>query len=685
MFKTFFSILAFLTATTVYADAVIFSGNDVKTLKPNIDLFGQGKILSGTIDPSSVATSAPAGSIYLNTSNGNLYRKVDAGSSTNWQKVGSAGVAGSIVPNPDWETGTSGWTASAGSYARTTTAADVAFGAGSGSFDASAASQTLTSTAVSIPTGLYANNGLASCSFKTAATDYLLQVYDGTNVLVSTTIPASTQYQKLSANFIFPSSGSLSLRISSQSNAAILYMDDCYLGSASNLTNVSQAQFMGSIRASGLSAPWSSTGTGLQDFAPIASVTYTTAGQALAPSTNIPAIRFTNLPPGTYYVTFRASMQQGASSGQCYFKLWDGSNYMSTDALTGAANQYAPDTLVGVATYSTAQSDITFRLRLRDQTVSSNCRVSQSGWNDEQMQIQVYRFPSTSELALRSDQFRDTIGEVFYVAQSVCPAGSIAADGSAVSRTTYAQLFNRTGTTFGAGDGSTTFNVPDLRGIFVRGTGSQTVSGTTYSGTLGTKQDDRMQGHRHSMDIANDGGGLLSTRNYILGYTNPGGSSTGPWGQPAGQGIKDPTSDGTNGTPRTGSETRPANIALTACISTVTAQAPILVGSVTSSSAGAERVERALMSGICSSGTCSLTSSTPGISSITYSSTGVYSVSFAAGTFSGTPSCHCNDQINPSTCSVTGATSSSAIMRAYQVSPAGYVNASLNITCMGPR
>lgn len=42
-------------------------------------------------------------------------------------------------------------------------------------------------------------------------------------------------------------------------------------------------------------------------------------------------------------------------------------------------------------------------------------------------------------------------------------------DGSAVSRTTYAALFGVIGTAFGVGDGATTFNVPELRGEFIRG------------------------------------------------------------------------------------------------------------------------------------------------------------------------------------------------------------------------
>lgn len=60
-------------------------------------------------------------------------------------------------------------------------------------------------------------------------------------------------------------------------------------------------------------------------------------------------------------------------------------------------------------------------------------------------------------------------GSVIYVAKSTPPTGYLKANGALVSRTTYADLFAAIGTTFGAGDGSTTFNLPDLRGEFIRG------------------------------------------------------------------------------------------------------------------------------------------------------------------------------------------------------------------------
>lgn len=61
------------------------------------------------------------------------------------------------------------------------------------------------------------------------------------------------------------------------------------------------------------------------------------------------------------------------------------------------------------------------------------------------------------------------VGQVGYFAMTSAPAGWLKANGAAVSRETYAALFAAIGTSFGVGDGSTTFNLPDLRGGFLRG------------------------------------------------------------------------------------------------------------------------------------------------------------------------------------------------------------------------
>ena len=61
------------------------------------------------------------------------------------------------------------------------------------------------------------------------------------------------------------------------------------------------------------------------------------------------------------------------------------------------------------------------------------------------------------------------VGEIYMYAGSVAPSGFLLCDGSSVSRSAYAELFDVIGTNFGQGDGSTTFGIPDLRGRVIVG------------------------------------------------------------------------------------------------------------------------------------------------------------------------------------------------------------------------
>ena len=74
-------------------------------------------------------------------------------------------------------------------------------------------------------------------------------------------------------------------------------------------------------------------------------------------------------------------------------------------------------------------------------------------------------------------------GMIMAFAGSTAPTGFLLCDGSAVSRTTYADLYAVIGDTYGAGDGSTTFNVPNLQDKFLQGAGTNSL-GTTMSAGL---------------------------------------------------------------------------------------------------------------------------------------------------------------------------------------------------------
>lgn len=81
------------------------------------------------------------------------------------------------------------------------------------------------------------------------------------------------------------------------------------------------------------------------------------------------------------------------------------------------------------------------------------------------------------------------IGTILAFGGSNIPTGWHLCDGTALSRTTYKDLFNIIGTNFGVGDGSTTFNLPDLQGEFLRGAGTNGHSGQGSGSTVGTHQD----------------------------------------------------------------------------------------------------------------------------------------------------------------------------------------------------
>jgi len=134
----------------------------------------------------------------------------------------------------------------------------------------------------------------------------------------------------------------------------------------------------------------------------------------------------------------------------------------------------------------------------------------------------------------------DPVGSLIAQASSNVPTGYLECDGAAVSRTTYADLYTDIGTTYGVGNGSTTFNLPDLRGEFIRGWDHG--KGTDSGRAIASSQADDYQSHTHSggSPAVTSGSGLAYGEQYTVSS-----SSTGSSG---------------------GSETRPTNVAIMFCI-----------------------------------------------------------------------------------------------------------------------
>ncbi|MDV9030490.1 phage tail protein [Pseudomonas sp. RAC1] len=184
-------------------------------------------------------------------------------------------------------------------------------------------------------------------------------------------------------------------------------------------------------------------------------------------------------------------------------------------------------------------------------------------------------------------------GSVVYFAVNALPAGYLRANGAAVSRTTYARLFATIGTTFGAGDGASTFHLPDLRGVFLRGLDDG--RGIDPGRGLGGLQYGQNASHTHTASIAAAGEHshvVTGTTNeagahsHIVEKASVGNNTTGAYLSPANaSGSTSQTSSAGSHTHNVsgqalaagghshaitinaeGNEARPINLALLACI-----------------------------------------------------------------------------------------------------------------------
>jgi len=163
-----------------------------------------------------------------------------------------------------------------------------------------------------------------------------------------------------------------------------------------------------------------------------------------------------------------------------------------------------------------------------------------------------------NNLNLNNGALTDLCSSVMAFASSEPPSGWLECNGAEISRTTYADLFTMIGTLYGSGDGNTSFNIPDLRGEFIRGfdNGRGVDSGRIFA----TNQADEFKSHSHAARFMNgvdgsaenpygsNGNSFYNATNGFTGYRLNNGRGD-QWLQNSG-----------------GNETRPRNIALIYCI-----------------------------------------------------------------------------------------------------------------------
>ena len=165
------------------------------------------------------------------------------------------------------------------------------------------------------------------------------------------------------------------------------------------------------------------------------------------------------------------------------------------------------------------------------------------------------------------------VGVILPYGGAVAPTGWHLCDGTSLVRTgTYGALFTAIGTAYGAADGSH-FNLPDLRGRFLRGTDNGAGNdpdaatrtaiklGGSTGDAVGSLQTDAFQGHKFTVFANGADIGLYASNATVGGLADAtfGGSAT-TWTI---------VTDGTNGTPRVTTETRPKNVNVNYIIKTI--------------------------------------------------------------------------------------------------------------------
>jgi hypothetical protein len=540
---------------------------------------------------------------------------------------GSSGINILATANRDAESGTTSWTAAgSGTFTTTSTAANVAYGLKSFSFDAAAANDVVSSNALAIPSGLYGANCLAQFYYKGFDSNITAQVYDGTNVIASQALTAATGFTAVQINFVCPSSGNLQLRFLASANAAIGYWDEVHLGSALNISNSSQAVVFGTAKVTACAAAWTVTSTSLAAFGTQASCSYAVTGNAQAPSTNLPAIKFAVMPPGEYVIEYEGLYGAGTTGNNAYLQFTDGTitaRELSGCGLSGTTTVNCPNVRQSFS-YSTAQTNVTWQIFGKTASGSINL----FGTTSNPGVIRVYYYPPSS-----SQTLADNLGPqswAGYHDQTCSWARTNAAYGAPTDDASCAlvERLNRnfgTVSTSGSVSPAITFTPKQAGRYWVCATAKvlNSAAGTDNNVKLWDGTTTIAEAETYEYVIGN----IVSMPICGLYYATSTSAVTLSLQTRAASGTVTIAANSTNVS------------ALEWSIFAIdqAMNAPVLVGSVTSGSTGAERVERATLN--CDAGSAIVRQSGSWVSSIGNISSGVCTVTVAAGIFSAAPTC----------------------------------------------
>ncbi len=617
---------------------------------------------------------------------------------------GSSGI--NLLSDPGFEiTGSlsSYWTATGGTLAEVTSGSNLLIGGGSATYQATASSQSMQSSLYAIPNGLKGANCSASMLYLGADTNYFFTVSNGSSTIASQQLTAVSSPTPLTLTFQCPTSGSLQIEIVSIASGAIMALDQMFLGQNTNISSISQASLWAASTVN-CGSGWTATGSSSGAFSP-QTCTYANQGNAQTPSTGVPGMLISSLPPAHYVLEYTGYVTATGNSNQ--FTVGNGSsNYTLLNGDSDQATVYT----TGTTYFPTVRVAFDVATGLSNQTVQMMYSIGASGTVSfgNEGTFKLYRYPNQSQMAVNPNTINWIVD-----ANQANTSGSIALASGVVSGIDFisdatTQMYQNPGSQAvqqpcsanpPVGPQTNCASSTNEVGIIFNVPSAGTVQACAYftwggSSTAGVEPIFTLV----QTGLQNDSIVQTSNTNLASGITATNGISPfslcGPMtftsaGPVALKLVYTQAGSGTITSEIFSSRASAVFEDIHWVIKPITQNvpAPILVGSVNSSASGSEVLNRAQIAA-CGSDPCTINNQSGSwLTAVNRNSAGNYTAHIASGTFSAAPTCtfSSGDSSVPMLIDFTPTTSSAITIEALgSTFSAADIGGQWSILCQGP-
>lgn len=547
------------------------------------------------------------------------------------------------------------------------------------SFTLNAASDSVDWALNALDEGLYGQNCEARISYKfdnqNVGQTFYFRVKNGSDTVAQVEIPNTKGTPSINVP-CGDGTQTYSVQViqTAGSSAQVVHVADVYFGRATNVGSVAQASLVGTINWAGATnCVWTASSAGSGAFADFTADNDcnnpTVTGDLVAPGTKVPQFTINNMPAGKYLIVVNGMFD--INGAQSDWRITDGTNNFYSGAQnTGAATSF--NTLNATAEYSSADSR-TFKIQANSVGSAVDLKI-----NNERtyryLTISVYRFPTSSEIAYRPEQLINT-STLKYAGTTNCIWETTSASFAAFAADTDCPTPTVTGNASAPGT--------KIPGVTISSLPAGKYMVVTQANLYGTVAADQC---RYELYDGTNSSGFVPIYT-SAGVANNNGTIVGVFSYTALQSnltfqVRALRSSGSgNCQIRVNDSTESFQISVIPLDKN--GNTPLLVGSVTSNSTGAERIERVSVDCDASSGVLSQSGSW--ISSVGNRATNCQ-VNIASGIFSSAPTCVCSSRGDGSNswCQAFGATTSLFRVQ-FMSSSATDVDGEGDIICMGPR